>query len=85
MYSGGRDMFAPRWKLHHLDRLLAQLTRPALPGAGVPSDVRDKARALGVPVPRQARREELIAQVWGRKRPLLRQLSFDDQPMPPCA
>jgi hypothetical protein len=30
-------------------------------------------------------REELIAQLWGRKRPLMRQLYGLDDPTPPCA
>jgi hypothetical protein len=37
-----------------------------------------------MPLDRAVRREELIAEVWGRKRPLLRLLQ-DDDPVPPCA
>ena len=84
MYSGGGSFGSPWHELYRLDRVLAQLTRPAIPGAGVPAAVRDQLRALGLPVPGSVDREELIAQVWGRKRPLLRQLDYDD-PIPPCA
>jgi hypothetical protein len=87
MYSGGGDLFGSSgWlELHVLDQLLAQLTRPAMPDAGVPPTVREKLHDLGVPLKRTARREDLIAEVWGRKRPLLRRLSELDDPMPPCA
>jgi hypothetical protein len=85
MYSGDSGAFGSPWhELHRLDRLLAQLTRPAMPGAAVPAAVRDQLRALGVHMPASIDREQLIAQVWGRKRPLLRQLDEDD-PIPPCA
>jgi hypothetical protein len=86
MYSGDSSAFGSPWhELYRLDRLLAQLTRPAAPGAGVPTAVRDQLRALGVSTHRSVGREELIAQVWGRKRPLLRQLNDYDDPIPPCA
>jgi len=85
MYSGDSGSFGtPRHELYRLDRVLAQLTRPAMPGADVPAAVRDQLRALGLTMPGSVDREELIAQVWGRKRPLLRQLD-DDDPVPPCA
>jgi len=85
MYSGDSGSFGtPRHELYRLDRVLAQLTRPAMPGADVPAAVRDQLRALGLTMPSSVDREELIAQVWGRKRPLLRQLD-DDDPVPPCA
>ena len=85
--AGGNDWFGSRWReLHLLDTLLDQLTRPALVGTSVPASVSDQLRSIGVSLGRAPRREELIAQVWGRKRPLLRQLDFDDDdPMPPCA
>jgi len=83
MYSGDSGSFGtPRHELYRLDRVLAQLTRPAMPGADVPAAVRDQLRALGLTMPSSVDREELIAQVWGRKRPLLRQLD-DDDPVPP--
>jgi hypothetical protein len=86
MYSGDSGAFGSPWhELHRLDRVLAQLTRPAIPGAGVPAAVRDQLRALGVPMNRSVGREALIAEVWGRKRPLLRQLHDYDEPAPPCA
>jgi len=85
MYSGDSGAFGSPWhELHRLDRVLALLTRPAMPGAAVPPAVRDQLRALGVHMLNSVDREELIAQVWGRKRPLLRQLD-DDDPIPPCA
>jgi len=85
MYSGDGGTYGSPWhEIHRLDRVLAQLTRPAMPGAAVPAAVRDQLRALGLHMPGSVEREELIAQVWGRKRPLLRQLD-DDDPTPPCA
>ena len=84
--AGGRDLFGSRWQeLHLLDQVLDQLTRPSLPDASLPSSVRDQLRSLGVQIGRSPRREELIAQVWGRKRPLMRQLYAFDDPTPPCA
>jgi hypothetical protein len=86
MYSGDSSAFGSTWhELYRLDRVLAQLTRPAISGAGVPATVRDQLRALGVPTNHSVGREELIAQVWGRKRPLLRQLNDYDDLVPPCA
>jgi hypothetical protein len=85
MYSGDSGAFGSPWhELYRLDRVLDQLTRPSFPGAGVPAAIRDQLRELGVPFHRAVGREELIAEVWGRKRPLLRQL-HDDDPVPPCA
>ena len=84
--AGGRDLFGSRWhELNVLNRVLDELTRPSLPGASLPSSVRDQLRSIGVPTGRAARREVLIAQVWSRKRPLMRQLYASDDPMPPCA
>ncbi len=84
--AGGRDLFGSRWQeLHLVDQLLTQLTRPALAGAGIPSSVKDQLQTLGVQIGRAASREELIAELWGRKRPLMRQLYAFDNPTPPCA
>ncbi|HZQ49061.1 MAG TPA: hypothetical protein VFB69_02020 [Candidatus Dormibacteraeota bacterium] len=84
--AGGRDLFGSRWlELRLLDRALGQLTRPALAGSGLPATVRDQLRTLGVQVGGSPRREELIAELWGRKRPLMQQLYAFDDPMPPCA
>jgi hypothetical protein len=84
--AGGGDLFGSRWlELHRLDQLLAQLARPSLPGAVIPASVRDQLLSLGVQIELSAGREDLIAQVWGRKRPLMRQLYAFDDPMPPCA
>ena len=86
MYSGDSGAFGSPWhELYRLDRVLAQLTRPAAPGARVPAALRDQLRALGVPFDRAVGREKLIAEVWGRKRPLLRQPHDDDDPVLPCA
>jgi hypothetical protein len=86
MYSGNSSAFGSPWhELYRLDRVLAQLTRPDVPGAGVPAAVGDQLRALGVPVHRAVGREQLIAEVWGRKRPLMRQLHDYDDPAPLCA
>jgi hypothetical protein len=84
--AGGSDIFGSRWReLHLLDQILNQLSRPALAGSGLPATVRDQLRSLGVPIGCSPSREDLIAQVWGRKRPLLRQLYAADDPTPPCA
>ena len=86
MDGGGHDIFGSRWtELYRLDRLLAQLTRPWAVGASLPAGVKDQLRSLGLPIGRSAGREELIAELWGRKRPLMRQLYAFDDPMPPCA
>jgi hypothetical protein len=88
MYSAGNgNSFSSPWhELYRLDRVLAQLTRPSLDEAGISASLRDQIRELGLPLRRAARREELIAEVWGRKRPLLRRLDdLDDDTPPPCA
>jgi hypothetical protein len=86
MYAGGRDLFGSRWQeLHRLDRALNQLARPALAGEPLPPLVADQLLDLGVSLGRSAAREELIAELWGRKRPLMRQLYELDDPTPPCA
>jgi hypothetical protein len=86
MYSGDSGAFgSPSHELYRLDRLLAELTRPAVPGAGLPAAVRDQLRSLGVQIHGSTGRRELIAEVWGRKRPLLRQLDGCCDPVPPCA
>jgi hypothetical protein len=86
MYAGGGDLFGSRWhELDILDTLLAQLARPSLAGAPLPASVHDQLRSLGVPAGLAPSREELISRLWGRKRPLMRQLNAFDDPMPPCA
>lgn len=86
MYAGGGNVFGSAWQeLYRLDKVLAQLTRPSLPGSGLPPSLRDQVRSLGLPVHRATRREELIAEVWGRKRPLLRRLDTPDDTPPACA
>lgn len=86
MYAGGGNAFGSAWQeLYRLDKVLAQLTRPSLPGSGLPPSLRDQIRSLGLPVHRATRREELIAEVWGRKRPLLRRLDTSDDTPPACA
>jgi hypothetical protein len=72
-------------ELNRLDRILAQLTRPSPLDASLPAALNDQLRALGLSLGREPRREELIAELWGRKRPLMRQLYAFDDPMPPCA
>ena len=84
--AGGRDLFGSRWQeLHLLDQLLDQLSRPTPVGASLPAHVRDELKMLGLQLGRSPRREALIAELWGRKRPLVRQLHAFDDPMPPCA
>jgi hypothetical protein len=86
MHSGGGGAFGSPWhEICRLDRILAQLTRPSLEGSGLSPALRDQLRDLGLPLRRAARREELIAEVWGRKRPLLRRLDTSDDTPPACA
>jgi len=85
MYAGDSDRFDSGWhQLRVLDRLLAQLTRPAPAGSDLPDGVSEQLQNLGVSLGRPPSREDLVAQLWGRKRPLMHLYSFDD-PMPPCA
>jgi hypothetical protein len=72
-------------ELHHLDRLLGQLARPARLDEGVPEGFVEELRGLGLAVRRRAGREDLVRRIWSRKRPLLRELFSADDPMPPCA
>ena len=72
-------------ELYRLDRVLAQLTRPAVASAGVPADLSDQLRSLGVLTDGSIERRALIAEVWCRKRPLLVQVDGDDDLLPPCA
>jgi hypothetical protein len=74
-----------RQELYRLDRVLTQLARPVRPGVDIPDALWVELRVLGLPVERITRREPLIQRVWGRKRPLMRELVCDDDPMPPCA
>lgn len=86
MDSDGMGMLGNRWQeLNELDRLLGLLARPAPLGARVPHTVRHELREKGLCLGGSFRREELIEQLWSRKRPLLRQLSAFDDPLPPCA
>jgi len=85
MYSGDGGSFGSSWaELNNLDRLLARLTRPSLAGEGVPPEVRDELKSLGLSVSPSGRKE-LVQRLWGRKRPLLRNLDGDDDPFPSCA
>jgi hypothetical protein len=84
--AGGSDLFASRLhELHLLNQVLNQLSRPSAVGASLPATLCDQLLTLGVRICRSARREELIAELWGRKRPLMRQLYAFDDPPPPCA
>ena len=86
MHSVGGNRFSSPWhELYRLDRVLAQLTRPWLDGSDIPQALRDQLRDLGLPLRRAVGREELIAEVWGRKRPLLRRLDTLDDTPPSCA
>jgi len=76
---------SPEHELIELDRVLGLLARPARLGSGVPRSARSQLRGLGLELGRSAPRKELIEQVWSLKRPLLRQLSAFDDPLPPCA
>jgi len=84
--AGGGVFFGSCWlELRLLDQVLDQLARPSPVGSGLPAPLRDQLRRLGLHVGRSPRRDELITQLWGRKRPLLRRLDAADDPMPPCA
>ena len=86
MYAGGRDAFGSRWhELRVVDQLLSQLARPSIVGDELPPSTEEKLRALGFELGGEYSREELIMQLWSRKRPLMRQLSTFDDPIPPCA
>jgi len=83
--ANGWGTVGSRWHdLNELDRVLNLLARPARLGSGVPRSVRSEIRGLGLGLGRSAQRKELIEQVWGLKRPLLRQLGDFDN-LPPCA
>jgi hypothetical protein len=84
--AGGRNQFGSPWlELHVVDRLLGQLTRPALVDTSLPETVCDQLNRLGLQSGPSSRRDELVAQLWGRKRPLLQELYDRDDPIPPCA
>ena len=86
MYAGGRDRFDSGWhELRVLDRLLAQLTRPVPAGEALPDGLNQQLLDLGVMLGGAPQREDLVAEVWGRKRPLIRNLDTFDDPLPPCA
>lgn len=79
-------MFGSRWhQLQVLDHLISEIARPSLAQETLSPSVSDQLRALGLSVGRSPRREELIAELWGRKRPLLRELNTFQDPIPPCA
>ena len=84
MQSSGRFV-SPWHELHHLDFLLAQLSRPDVPGAALSPLVSAQLRALGLSLDDGPQRQELVERVWDRKRPLLRELRASDDPPPACA
>jgi hypothetical protein len=73
-----------RHELSELDRVLDLLTRPRLVGRRVPDSVRSELLSLGVQLGRPSGRQDLIRQVWSRKRPLMRQPGGPND-LPPCA
>jgi hypothetical protein len=74
-------------ELRRVDRALAELARPVLDEDCMATSTRDALLQLGICVGGDASRRDLIEQVWGRKRALLRQVSAngDGGPLQPAA
>jgi hypothetical protein len=75
------------FELRRVELVLAQLARPVLDEDSVWAATRDALLQLGICVGGEASRRDLIAQVWGRKRALLRRVrALDDWgPLQPVA
>lgn len=54
--------------LVRLGRLLEQIARPYLCDEALPADLQASLRQLGVPCDESTPREDLVAQLWARKR-----------------
>jgi hypothetical protein len=62
------------FELRRLDRVLSELTRPALDGNSIAPATRVALVQLGICVAGDALRRDVIERLWGRKRSLLRQM-----------
>lgn len=63
------------FELRMLDRVLSELTRPALDENWIAPATRVALVQLGICVAGDASRRELVERLWGRKRSLLRQMT----------
>jgi hypothetical protein len=63
------------FELGRLDRILSELTRPALGGSSIAPATRVALMQLGICVAGDASRRDLVERLWGRKRSLLRQMN----------
>jgi len=63
------------FELRKLDRVLSELTRPALAEDSIAPATRVAVVRLGICVAGDASRRDLIERLWSRKRSLLRQLN----------
>jgi hypothetical protein len=62
------------FELRRLDRVLSELTRPALDENSIAPATRVALVQLGICVAGDALRTDVIERLWGRKRSLLRQM-----------
>lgn len=62
-------------ELRRLDRVLSELTRPALGEDSIAPATRVALAQLGICVVGDSSRRDLVERLWGRKRSLLRQMS----------
>ncbi|HEY8634919.1 MAG TPA: hypothetical protein VIO34_08150 [Candidatus Dormibacteraeota bacterium] len=63
------------FELRKLDRVLSELTRPALAEDSIAPATRVAVVRLGICVAGDASRRDLIERLWSRKRSVLRQMS----------
>ena len=63
------------YELRRVDRVLAELARPALLDDSLAPATRDSLLQLGICVGGDASRRDLVEALWGRKRALIRQMS----------
>jgi hypothetical protein len=63
------------FELRKLDRVLSELTRPALAEDSIAPATRVAVVRLGICVAGDASRRHLIERLWSRKRSVLRQMS----------
>lgn len=74
-------------ELQRLDRILAELARPAVVADAIDPATRERLMDLGIVFGEASRRSALIARVWDRKRDLIHRMSAagDWNPLPPSA
>ena len=63
------------FEIRKLDRVLSELTRPALAEDSIAPATRVAVVRLGICVAGDASRRDLIERLWSRKRSVLRQMS----------